>query len=296
LDKSLEFDHYGRERLDRTESGGFTFRHPLFQNMARFPILMYHRIVSEKCPVPGGDPDEVRYAVDLDEFRWQMNHIAGAGRRGVSMKQAYDLLERGGRVPSEWVVLTFDDGNLSDFVHALPIFKQLEFTATFFVGGNRVGADGGVEPEMLAELSENGMDIGSHGMTHRFLTALDAGDEEEELSRSKSLLERAAGEEVLFFAPPGGRIGRRGIVALRRLSYRAVCTSVFGFNSCSRRRFEYRRIPVTAATTRPRFGQFLDAAAPRLLSLYARDRVLRLAKKVLGEAGYKRIRSLGVGS
>jgi peptidoglycan/xylan/chitin deacetylase (PgdA/CDA1 family) len=264
--------------------------------MARFPILMYHRIISEECPVPGGDPEEARYGVELDEFRWQMDRIARSGRRGVSMKVAHDLLESGGRVPSEWVVLTFDDGNRSDYVHALPIFKQFEFTATFFVGGNRLGIDGGVEPGMLAQMAADGMDIGSHGMTHRFLNTLDAEAEEEELSRSKSLLEGATGGEVLFFAPPGGRIGRRGIDTLRRLSYRAVCTSVFGFNSSAGPRFEYRRIPVTATTTRARFGQFVDSAAPQLLPLYVRDRALRLAKKALGETGYRRLRSLGMGS
>ena len=257
---------------------------------------MYHRIVSEECPVPGGDPEEARYAVELDEFRWQMDRIARSGRRGVSMRVAHGSLEREGQVPSEWVVLTFDDGNRSDFVHALPIFKQFDFTATFFVGGDRLGIDGGVQPGMLERMAADGMDIGSHGMTHRFLNTLTAGEEEEELSRSKALLESASGSEVLFFAPPGGRIGRRGIDALRRLSYSAVCTSVFGFNAAAGAKFEYRRIPVTAATTRDRFGQFVDCAAPQLLSLYLRDRALRLAKKALGETGYRRVRSLGVGS
>jgi peptidoglycan/xylan/chitin deacetylase (PgdA/CDA1 family) len=264
--------------------------------MARFPILMYHRIVSRECPVPGGDPEEARYAVGLDEFRWQMARIAEVGRRGVSMRQAIESFQREGSVPAGWVVLTFDDGNLSDYVHALPVLKQLGFAGTFFIGVNRLGVDGGVSPEMLAEMSREGMDIGSHGMTHRFLSTLDAAEQEEELSRSKSILEDAVGQEVLLFAPPGGRIGRRGIEALRRLSYRAVCTSVFGFNSAGREKFEYRRIPVTAATSRTRFGQFIEAAVLRLVPLYARDLALRCAKRILGESGYKRVRSLGVGN
>jgi peptidoglycan/xylan/chitin deacetylase (PgdA/CDA1 family) len=257
---------------------------------------MYHRIVSRECPVPGGDPEEARYAVDLDEFRWQMDRIAGLGHRGVSMRQAVESLERDGNVPPGWVVLTFDDGNLSDYVHAFPVFRQLGFAATFFVGANRLGVGGGVSPEMLAEMSRDGMDVGSHGMTHRFLSTLDAAEEEKELSGSKSVLEDVVGEKVLFFAPPGGRIGRRGIEALRRLSYRAVCTSVFGFNPAGREKFTYRRVPVTAATSRARFEHYIETAVMRLLPLYARDGALRCAKRILGETGYKRIRSLGLGN
>jgi peptidoglycan/xylan/chitin deacetylase (PgdA/CDA1 family) len=257
---------------------------------------MYHRIVSADCPVPGDDPEEARYAVALDEFRRQMGVIAAAGRRGVSMGMVLDSLDRNGRVPADWVVLTFDDGNRSDYVHALPLVKDSGFSATFFVGGDRIGADGGVEPAMLAEMATDGMEIGSHGMTHRFLTTLDETEEEDELGRSKELLERVSGVEVRVFAPPGGRIGRRGMAALRKLTYSAVCTSVFGFNSCTQRGFEFRRIPVTAATPRARFEQFVEAAAPRLLPLYARDRALRLVRRTLGESRYRRIRSIGLES
>jgi peptidoglycan/xylan/chitin deacetylase (PgdA/CDA1 family) len=257
---------------------------------------MYHRIVSQDCPVPEGDLEEARYAVDLNEFRWQMQRIFESGRRGVSVRMVHESFARGGCVPSDWVVLTFDDGNLSDFVHAVPTMKELDFSATFFVGGERVGAEGGLAPDMLAQMTADGMDIGSHGMTHRFLTSLSAQEEEEEMVASKGLLERVAGAEVMFYAPPGGRIGRRGIAALRRLTYSAVCTSVFGFNGCAERKFEYRRIPVTAFTPRARFGDFVDAAVPRLASLYARDRVLRLARTVLGESGYRRLRTMRLGN
>jgi peptidoglycan/xylan/chitin deacetylase (PgdA/CDA1 family) len=234
---------------------------------------MYHRIVSADCPVPGDDPEEARYAVALDEFRRQMGVIAAAGRRGVSMGMVLDSLDRNGRVPADWVVLTFDDGNRSDYVHALPLVKDSGFSATFFVGGDRIGADGGVEPAMLAEMATDGMEIGSHGMTHRFLTTLDETEEEDELGRSKELLERVSGVEVRVFAPPGGRIGRRGMAALRKLTYSAVCTS-----------------------PRARFEQFVEAAAPRLLPLYARDRALRLVRRTLGESRYRRIRSIGLES
>lgn len=44
--------------------------------MDRFTILMYHRIVSEKCPIPDDDGEESRYAVELEDFEWQLCYIA----------------------------------------------------------------------------------------------------------------------------------------------------------------------------------------------------------------------------
>ena len=257
---------------------------------------MYHRIVSAECPVPGGDAEEARYAVDLDEFRWQMDRISSSGRRGVSMRAVLDSLEGEGSVPPDWVAVTFDDGNRSDFVHALPVLTEHGFSATFFVGSERLGVDGGLEPGMMSAMAASGMEIGSHGVTHRFLTTLTAQEEEDELSLSRQALEAVAGVEVSIYAPPGGRIDSRGIDALQRLSYRAVCTSEFGLNPCRGCRFEFRRLPVTAGTAREHFGACVDASIGRLLPAYVRNRGLKLARRVLGESGYRRVRKLGLGS
>lgn len=158
-----------------------------------------------------------------------------------------------------------------------------------------MGAEGGLTPDMISQMAAGGLDIGSHGMTHRFLPGLSAEEEEDELRRSKELLERVSGAAVDYFAPPGGRIDRRGMAAAKRMSYRAVCTSEFGFNECVGDRFEFGRIPVTAATSRKRFRNIVGSARFRLLPMYARDKGLRLARQVLGEAGYGRIRALGLG-
>ncbi|MCK4774889.1 MAG: polysaccharide deacetylase family protein [Candidatus Krumholzibacteria bacterium] len=264
--------------------------------MDRFPILMYHRIVSEKCPIPDDDGEESRYAVELEKFEWQLRYIAESGGPAVSMRMVHSRLASGERIPSNWVVFTFDDGNLSDFVHARPLLADGGYSATFFVGGERVGASGGLEPMMLEQMARDGFDIGSHGMTHRFLSGLSAAEEEGELRRSKEFLERVSGSSVAYYSPPGGRIGRRGLAAAKRLSYGAVCTSVFGLNRCSGNRFEFRRIPVMGSTTRERFRDFVEGGALRLLPLFVRYRTLRLARRVLGEAGYRRLRAAGLGS
>jgi peptidoglycan/xylan/chitin deacetylase (PgdA/CDA1 family) len=256
--------------------------------MSHFPILMYHRIHSPRTPVT--DPAERPWAVRIEEFEWQVDRLAASGRTGVSMAQAHDTLAVGNRVPAEWVVLTFDDGNESDYALALPVLARRGFRATFFVSGNRVGVPGGLDSSVIATMHAAGMHIGSHAMTHRFLTTLSPREEEDELSRSKEMLEAIVGDAVDHFAPPGGRWSKRTEAALRRLQYRAVSTSSFGFNDAATAKFAYRRIPVVESTSRARFDAIVAGARARLASGYARAGAVGLVRRVLGEAGYARLR------
>ena len=131
-----------------------------------------------------------------EEFRWQLDLVARSGLRGVSMRMAHGVLASGQRVPREWVVLTFDDGNRSDHEHARPLLLERGFNATFFVGTDRIEAEGGLSSGMLAQMAADGLDIGSHGMSHRFLSSLTGEEEREELEKSKAILERIPGVAV----------------------------------------------------------------------------------------------------
>ena len=259
--------------------------------MSRFAVLMYHRIHS--AAAPADDPRERPWAVTLDAFERQMGRLEAAGRTGVSMAQAHAELAAGRGVPREWVVLTFDDGNRSDHVHALPVLSRLGFRATFFVGGSRVGAREGLSKDAIKEMHDAGMHIGSHAMTHRFLTMLSPKEEDDELAQSKQLLEEIVMTTVDHFAPPGGRWSSRTADALRRLSYRAVSTSRFGYNDSAKAAFAYRRIPVVAATTLERFDTVVSGSRWRLLPSYARAGSIGMMRRALGEAAYARLRGYG---
>ena len=256
--------------------------------MNRFPILMYHRIRSTQTPVT--DPAELPWSVSIEAFQTQVDRLAAMGKQGVSMARAHATLAGGKRVPPEWVVVTFDDGNRSDFVHALPILAGRGFSATFFVCGNRVGAGAGLDAPMIKAMHDAGMHIGSHAMTHRFLTTLAGPGEETELARSKELLEGIVGATVDHFAPPGGRWSRRTAETLRRLSYRAVSTSEFGFNDAGRVKFAYRRVPITAGTTPERFDDIVSCARNKLASGYLRAASIGMVRNLMGENAYARLR------
>lgn len=250
---------------------------------------MYHRILSDRHPV--ADPEERPWAVTADAFARQMDRLAETGRAGVSMRRVHETLAAGGCVPPEWVALTFDDGNASDHGHALPILAARGFSATFYLCGARVDAPGGLTRAEIRALHGAGMHVGSHAMTHRFLTTLDAAEERAELTSARELLEDIVGAPVDHFAPPGGRWSARTARALRDLSFAAVGTSQFGYNDAAGARFAYRRIPVMLATPLARFDAVAAGSRARLLPAYARAAALAALRGAMGERAYARARA-----
>jgi len=247
---------------------------------------MYHRLESLWCPVL--DAAQKPWAIPVNDFEMQMRHVYESKRIGVSMDQIHQALASGKGIPRPWVGITFDDGNASDYQHALPILAQYGFRATFFICGERL------ENEMprgqVKTLHGAGMHIGSHAMRHRFMTTLDAASEEEELVRSRDILQAIIGEPVVHFAPPGGRWSRRTAQALKRAGYVAVSSSRYGFNRADKASFSYCRLPVVRATSMYTFDAMVRAERTRLWPDYARAGIIGTARALLGESAYGRAR------
>ena len=252
-----------------------------------FPILRYHRLESASCPVL--EPVERPWAIPVTEFEMQMKRLSETHRAGVSMDQIHRALSAGTPVPESWVGITFDDGNASDYEHALPILAQYGFRATFFVCGERISRE--MPPARLRALHAGGMHIGSHAMRHLFMTTLDAVTEEAELVQSRELLEGIIGGPVDHFAPPGGRWSRRTEHALKRAGYVAVSSSRYGFNRCDKASFSYCRLPIVRATSMQTFDAMVRADRGRLWSGYARSGILGTARFLLGESVYGHARA-----
>ncbi len=87
-------------------------------------ILIYHRVLDE--------PDFMRPGeVDKQIFTWQMALI----KKNFNVLSLADALEkmRSNTLPPRAVCITFDDGYADNFLNALPILKQNELPATFFI-------------------------------------------------------------------------------------------------------------------------------------------------------------------
>jgi peptidoglycan/xylan/chitin deacetylase (PgdA/CDA1 family) len=122
--------------------------------------------------------------------------------------------------------VTFDDGHLSDYEHALPLLESKNLRATFFITagwtGKRNGYMGWTE---IKSLQERGHAIGAHGLTHMLLTQCTPAQLNSELRDSKAVLENALGNAVNTMSLPGGRYNTRVISACEDAGYTHIYTS-----------------------------------------------------------------------
>lgn len=123
------------------------------------------------------------------------------------------------------VYITFDDSNSSDFTIAYPALNKRNMQARFFVVTERIGSRGFLNSEQIAELSREGMMIGSHGKQHRPWTQISAIDLNEELTSSRMRLESIVNQSVTEAACPLGNYNRKVMKGLRAAGYSKVYTS-----------------------------------------------------------------------
>jgi len=124
----------------------------------------------------------------------------------------------------EDVVLTFDDGNISDVSIALPALLQHGLTARFFITTDLLGQPGYLEPAQVSQLADHGMIIGSHSVRHVNWRHLDPDDLRYEVTHSREVLEALVCRPVTEIAMPSGQYNRSVLRVLRDAGYQKVYT------------------------------------------------------------------------
>jgi peptidoglycan/xylan/chitin deacetylase (PgdA/CDA1 family) len=236
------------------------------------PILMHHQVGPHR---PGSPLN--RWRVTERDFGWQLDTLQRLGYRGVALRDLLDSPKRESPEMSDHtrrVVLTFDDGYRGVKEHALPALQTRGFAATVFVVADRIGGvndwDGETpgEPlltaEDIRELQGAGIEIGSHGATHRALTALPETDLAREVAGSKETLERITGAPVISFCYPYGDFDDRVVEAVEAAGYRAATVIRGGIPKDLSDPFRLKRVAVRGTHTRLDFVLALTRGRSRL--------------------------------
>jgi peptidoglycan/xylan/chitin deacetylase (PgdA/CDA1 family) len=123
------------------------------------------------------------------------------------------------------ITITFDDGNSSDAVLALPELSRRGLVGSFFVCAGRIGKKYYLDRAMIKDLLDGGMIIGSHGMDHRDWRALDSSALDVEISDARRKLEDIIQRSVTSVAIPFGSYDRRVLHRLMRDHWECIYTS-----------------------------------------------------------------------
>jgi peptidoglycan/xylan/chitin deacetylase (PgdA/CDA1 family) len=181
---------------------------------SKFACLTYHAIGNEFA----------QYVISEDQLRNQLEFLSQEGFVVEGFEQLEFRLRANSIFPRKYVLLTVDDGHES----ALRVADQLEScgcNATFFPTRDKArGKPGYLRPEEMLQLRRRGFSLGTHGTTHRNLTAMSEQACAAELEGSKKWLEDVTGEEVRYMAAPGGFVSRRVLRLAYGYGYRLIGT------------------------------------------------------------------------
>ena len=209
------------------------------------PVLTYHKL----GPRPNRAQLKGLY-VSEQLFARQLAELSRAGFRTLPLTAA--LLAEAARRPR--IGITFDDGFCNALRHGLETLARHQFHAIEFLVADKLGGsneweqrDGEArEPLMgVAEVREwlaAGHEIGSHSLTHPYLTRLPRTQAREEIAASRKKLQDLFGRSVEHFCYPYGDWNETVRDLVQEAGYKTACTTEFGINTAETPTLALKRI------------------------------------------------------
>jgi peptidoglycan/xylan/chitin deacetylase (PgdA/CDA1 family) len=242
---------------------------------SHLPVILTYHSISE-----GRSPLQIAPGLFAEQMQWLHDNV-----RVAPLAEAVGALTDGRPLPERTVVLTFDDGFCDFYTSAAPVLRRLNLPATIFVltglcgkTNNWAGQDASwisqhalLDWQQVAELAQQGFQIGAHSISHPMLPALSAEEAKHEIADSKAELQERTRQTVDFFAYPFGRWSPT-VRAVVQEHYRGACSTGAGVVQPDADPFALPRVDVHYLR-RPAW--FRTLFTPRFLTYVAGRRFVR---------------------
>lgn len=240
---------------------------------------MYHGVHCSK--ESEGNFDSV-YSVTNQLFCQHLDWLKANGFQAVTLK---DALEKN---IDKAVVITFDDGDVSNYMIAFKELVARGMLAEFYITTDWINTAGFMSAEQLLEMHNSGMSIQSHGKTHAYLSDISNDELYIELTESKQQLESITNAPVHTIALPGGRGINQVSPIYKNLGYQYLATSVLGKNNNAQL---IKRITITSTCDLKILPSLILGNSAIYYKAIVRQFLFNFAKKVLGNRFYDVVRS-----
>ena len=220
--------------------------------------------------------------IELARFKTILNH----GLPCVSAPMSFEAIK-----PS--LLITFDDGHKSDIEIVLPLLLERNATASFFIVPDFIGEKGFLNWNDVKKLSNAGMDIGSHSLSHKDFRTIDNNQVFSDLVESKKILEDKIGKSVVSFSFPYGFVPRSGGKLASASGYRHVFGSKHGI--VTRRKNATEILPrnsINMTMSSKKITKVLEASINTRCWWTLEDTTKQLLKFILPQKVYFLFRSL----
>lgn len=217
----------------------------VYQEDIKIPVLMFHNIEANISSY--FDSTEVT----PEEFEETLKAIKDYGYTTISLDQLNEIYNKGKSTIKKPIVITFDDGYLSNYEYAFPMLKRSKMKANIFIVTSNVGKEPGIFPhftwEQAKEMEDSGLiEIHNHTSLHK--TADDLSDEEflKSVREAQIDIEKNLGKrKVKAFAYPEGKYNENLISELKDEGFKLQFTVDKGQNSLKDKPEKLKRINVS---------------------------------------------------
>ena len=210
------------------------------------PVLMYHVI---NPPIPTA-PYPGLY-VPKAEFAAQMDALKAAGWHAVTMDQLEAYWTRGVPLPpGKPIVITFDNGYVSQYTNALPVLRRLGWVGVENIQLTGLPpSQGGLSQPQVRALIKAGWELDTQGISHADLITLGPAALRYQTATARQILRRRYGVPVNWFAYPSGHYNATVIHALRAAGFAGSETVVPGWSVPGSDPYRLPRLRVLGGTS-----------------------------------------------
>ncbi|QQY79933.1 polysaccharide deacetylase [Keratinibaculum paraultunense] len=233
----------------------------------KIPVLLYHHILKQE-DIDKYNWSENNSVLSLETFEEQMNYLYENGFYTATLDELQSFLNGEITFPEKTVVITFDDGYLSNALYAYPIMKKYNFRGTIFMLGYRVDdIQASFNPSSTQSLSiheaykyEDVFDYESHTYKlhdvdkngNKLLLASDKKTIINDLTMSKNLL------NAKYFSYPYGVYDENTIKYLKDTGYEMAFTIKPGYVTKDLNKYELPRFSISPQVPFSRFKRIVN--------------------------------------
>ncbi len=223
-------------------------------------------------------------------FRHGIARLHENGYRTLTLTDAAASLRTAQPLPARSFVMTFDDGYQSVYDEAFPVMREHGMRATVFltVGKAQPSRDNRL-PSMsdrsmlnwreISEMADHGISFGAHTLTHPDLTRVPPERMQEEIHRSKIVIEDRLGSPVNSFAYPYGRYDQESYDVVGRY-FSCACSDRLGMATHQSKPYALERVDAYYLRTDRLFALMLTRAFPWYIKARSIPRRIRRAAQL----------------
>ncbi|SNX54330.1 polysaccharide deacetylase family protein [Thermoanaerobacterium sp. RBIITD] len=228
------------------------------------PVLMYHHIL-KKSENKFNDNEAI---INAEDFEEEMKVLHDNNYKTATLKELEQFVKCNLKLPKKTVVITFDDGYLSNYIYTYPILKKYGFKASIFViTGNLKNESSLFDPSGIQYLSYKEMLLSSdvfsfeshtrnlHDLVAPGKTRLLASSDDiviNDLTYSRNLLNSS------YFAYPYGLYTNHLIDILKNIGYTMAFTMEKGYVKPNDNPFTLKRQFIGPKTTLDQFKKIIQ--------------------------------------